>query len=366
MSNILELLYPLKGTYSGAFVLFWGSTLIACFGLWALYLRKSETARKVEEVLFWVSGMAMVSFAAIRPLGVGRDDIAYIEIFNQICPILTCGNWVQGNRDWGWYLLVGLLKSFVPDPKVMLWLAATGLFAKLYVIFKICRYPMMALLLYAGVFYQIQDLTAFRVALSLTVFMLAIYVWLERGRASGTVYLVLPGLFHKQGFLSIGLLVAPLFRRYYWVLATLMAVPFILLWTLGKPLLPTWFAQARLAQNGLDSYVAGQLAGAFQQDKLIPLSLYPLGGLGLWLAKDVFERNRNVYSLVAASMAIACWLMWFFASITPVQVRFFEYFMLPIVLLAGCAKRNLVNLLLIAAVAGSWVVRHNILNQLIT
>lgn len=354
--------------YSMGFVLFWGAMCCTCVGLLLAKDKAGWEVGKIERIenhLFWLFGIAMLAFSGMRPLGIARDDLGYLGYFNALCPTLDCGKLVQGNRDWGWYSLVGFLKSFVPKPEVMLWLSAVGLFAKLFVIFKVCRYPMLGLLLFAGIFYQIQDLTAFRVAFSLAIFMLAIYAWLVRGKTLGTVVLLLSGIFHKQGYVSIGLVIAPLFRRWYWVLALAMLLPFTLLWLFGKPVVPTWLSHDRLAHEGLDSYVASQLSGAFQKDKLIPLSLYPLGVLGLWLAKDTFETNRELYAVVAASMTIACWLMWLFAAITPVQVRFFEYFMLPMVLLAGCAKRNVINLVLIAAVAGSWVVRHNILNQLI-
>lgn len=343
----------------------------ACFGVRVIESSKGSIAIKAEAVLFWVFGLAMVVFAALRPIGIARDDLAYIDIYNTVCPTLTCGQWIQGTRDWGWYSLVGLLKSLLPTPRVMLGIAALGLLLKLWVIFRLSRAPLMALLLFTGVFYQVQDLTAFRVSLSLALLMFAIWVWMARGTLLGSVSLLLPGLFHKQALISVGLILAPLFKRWFWVLVVSMLAPVVMLWVLGKPTLPTWlFSQEDIlrqyaVQQGLDAYFSAQAAGLFQADKVIPIVFYPLIGLGIWLAKDVFLLNRRLYCLVASSMAIACWLMWLFAATTPAQVRFFEFFMLPMVLLAGCARRSWINLSAVAVVSGVWLVRHNILHPLI-
>lgn len=371
MFQIFEALKNLQGSYSGAFVLFWGVMLVACVGVRAIESSKSSIATKVETTLFWLFGLAMVVFAALRPIGIARDDLPYLDIYNTVCPTLTCGQWIQGTRDWGWYSLVGLLKSVSPTPRVMLGIAALALLMKLWVIFRVSRAPLMALLLFTGVFYEMQDLTAFRVSLSLAFFMFAIWVWMARGSLLGGVSLLLPGLFHKQGFLSVGLILAPLFKRWYWVLVVSMVAPVVMLWTLDKPVLPAWLISQEdmlmqhAVQQGLDSYLSGQAAGLFKADRLIPIVFYPLIGLGIWLAKDVFLLNRRLYSLIASSMAIACWLMWLFAAMTPAQVRFFEFFMLPMVLLAGCAQRSWINISALAIVSGVWLVRHNVLHPLV-
>lgn len=361
MPNVLELLYSLKGSYSGAFVLFWGLMLAVCLLLQLAENRRACALSRVEGALFWAFGAAMVLFAALRPMDIARDDLAYVEIFKGICPTLACDQWIQGTRDWGYYSFIGLLKSILPAPRVMLVFAAFALLAKLWVIFRLTRYPLMALLLFTGVFYQMQDLTAFRVSLSLAFFMLAIWVLLTRGKFVGGGALLLPGLFHKQAFLAIGLIIAPVFRHRFWLLPVAMVMPFIMLWVFGKPTLPAWLSN----HQGVDAYVAAQEAGLFKADKPIPFALYPLAGLGLWLAKDVFERNRDLYTVVAASMAIACGLLYFFSTLVVAQVRFFEFFMLPVVLLAGEAKRTWLNLIVITTVAGAWVVRFNVLHPLL-
>lgn len=352
-------------------MVFWSAMLAATIGVAVLENRNVQISVKLEGALFWCFGAMMVFFAVLRPIGIAPDDQAYVEIYNTVCSTLNCGQWVQGTRDWGWYSLVGILKSFWPEPRAMLLIAGLALAMKLWVIFRLCSRPMMALLLFTGVFYQMQDLTAFRVSSSLAFFMFAIWIYLKQSRLLGGVALVFPGLFHKQALLALGLIVAPLFRQRFWFLVLTMVAPFVMLWVFGKPSIPTFLMKpedmlsAQAVQQGLDSYISGYAAGVFQQDKLIPWSLYPLAGLGLWLAKDVFIRNRDLYSIVAASMAIGCGLLYCFATLTVAQVRFFEFFMLPMVLLAGEVKRTWLTLVFVATVSGAYVIRFNVLHPLI-
>lgn len=352
-------------SYSCFFLIFWAVLLASCFGTQTLYVCNVRCVDKVENVLFWVFGFAMLAFALLRPFGIARDDFAYLEIYKSVCPTLVCGQLNQVSRDWGWYLLVGVGKSLLPTPRLLLGIVTIGLAFKLWVIFRLSRTPLVALLLFSGVFYQIQDLTAFRVSLSLTFLMLAIFVWIIRGTLSGSVVLCLPVIFHKQGFLSFFLLTAPLFKRSFWIVVIAMLMPCVALLVFGKPPILTLasfqneFLQKALIKNGLEPYLY------WQETRIIPISFYPLIGLGLWLAKDVFVSNRKLYCIVASSMALACGLMYIFAEITAAQVRFFEYFMLPIVLLAGGAQRNWFNLAMVASAAAVWVVRHNILHPLL-
>ena len=90
MPKIIEFMYSLKGSYSGAFMLFWGLLLIACVGLSIVSRRNARLALQLESGIFWAFALAMVAFAALRPIGIARDDLAYLEIFKTICPSLVC------------------------------------------------------------------------------------------------------------------------------------------------------------------------------------------------------------------------------------------------------------------------------------
>ena len=96
--------------------------------------------------------------------------------------------------------MVGLLKSLIADPKVMLWLGAAGLLVKFGVIYRLARQPLLALVLFMGLFYEVLDLTAWRIALASTVFMVGFWILAEGRTRLGCVVALVSGLFHKQAF----------------------------------------------------------------------------------------------------------------------------------------------------------------------
>lgn len=371
MSNILEFLYPLKGSYSGAFVLFWGSMLIVSIGLWTLEFQKAQLSTKLERILFWGFGAVMIIFAALRPIGIARDDLAYLEIYNSVCPTLTCGQWIQGARDWGWYSLVGLLKSWVPDPKVMLWLGAVALLLKLGVIYSLVRRPLLVLLLYVSLYYEVQDLTAWRVSLAVTVFMVAIWLVARLGTYWNAWALFACGIFHKQAFVAPLILVGGVLKQYRWLLVAVCLVPilFIILGIYPElqeifPQLGVAFQRVAVAQ-GLDSYIAAKNAGVYIGWRNAPLVVYPQILLMLWLFLKGRLSNGWLESLIAGCLVMGCLFLWGFASLPDAQVRFFEFFMVPAVLLAGSRRLNTLELVGLILVSGIFVFKYNVLHHLL-
>lgn len=373
MPNFIELIYSLKGSYSGAFVLFWGLMLLVCIGLGVIERRNAQLSARVDSGCFWIFGSAMVAFAAFRPIGIARDDLAYLEIFKTVCPSMECGQWVQSARDWGWYSLVGFLKSFWAGPRVMLLVSATAALIKLWVIFKLSRRPMLALLFFTGVFYQVQDLTAFRVSLSLAVFMLAIYLLSRRFRVIGAISVFIPGLFHQQAVLSPLILLSGLLKRQYAFFVALVLAPICLLFLGGTfkaytEILP--FQDLPLLkpiiQQGIGPYIAAGQAGAYAKTRVMPYSFLPLMLLIVCFSREVFLTNKDLYRYSAMSFVITCWLIWFFAGWEEPQARFFEYFALPAVLLVGNFRSSWLSLLGVLVVAGVFVMRYNVLHPLLT
>lgn len=373
MAQLFELITHLLGSYSGAFVLFWGLMLLACVGLWALKSHKNVVARKGEGALFWVFGMAMAAFSAFRPIGIAPDDLAYLDIYNRVvCPTLTCGQWVQGGRDWGWYSLVGLLKSFGLSSRVMLLITAFAVLIKLWVIFRLSRRPMVALLFFTAVFYEVQDLTAFRVSLSLAVFMVAIYSLVCHHKSIGVLATFTPGLFHKQALLSPLILLAGVLHRWYATFVVLCLLPIALLFmglsfhAYKEISIYQSMPWLQLAIQGMENYIAIGQSGVYDKVRIMPYSYLPLIALMVCFAKDVVASNMDLYRYCGMSFVIACWLTWFFASWQEPQARFFEFFALPSVLLVGNFRNRVLQNTGVILVSAVFVVRYNVLHPLLT
>lgn len=371
MSISLNLTGAFNNPYSSGFVLFWLATLIACISVWVVESRQGKSNRNLESFLFWLLGLAMLVFTIFRPMGIARDDQAYLEIFKSVCPSTTCGAWLQGVRDVGWYSLVGLLKSFVPDPRVMLWLGAAGLLIKLAVIYNLVKRPLFSLFFYVSLYYQVQDLTALRVSLALAVLMASIWLVVRTRNDWSALTLVVCGLFHKQAFVAPLILIGIFLKRYHFLLILLCLLLIGLLILGVYPQLhfiafklEDGFKEMTINQ-GLDAYISAKLAGAYAGWRQAPIVVYPQIMLTLWLLIKAQPDNHKLGEMMSGCLVVSCMFLWGFASLPDAQVRFFEFFMVPTVLLAGVRRLSAFEFSGLVFVSGIFVTKFNIIHQLI-
>lgn len=364
--NVIDVSYPV------IFLFFWGLMLVSCIGLWINESHKGREATKAEVILFWTFGSVMIAFAALRPIGIAPDDFSYVDLYNNICPTLVCWKWIQSSRDWGWYMLIGLAKSFWLDPRTMLIISGMGLFVKLWIIFKLCSRPMFSLLFFTAVFYQVQDLTALRVALSLSFFMFSIFLLSIEKLSLGRAFTCLPGLFHIQAFLSPLVLLAGILKKQYIVFVLLTLIPILLLlsglnFRAYTEILN--FQDAKIvgliSEYGLKSYLALAKSGTYENIRVVPYAYLPFILMIVSFSRNVFLKSNYLYCYCAMSFVIACWLAWVCAGWQEPQARFFEYFALPTVLLIGNFKNRLLLNAGTILVATVFVLRYNVLHPLL-
>lgn len=354
--------------YTAGFLTSW--VLLSAFVVHECYLEQHGKTRNDVISIYWTFALVMVVFQGLRPIGLARDDLAYIRIFNDICPTLECGLWIQSPRDWGWYSLIGLLKSVSNTPRVMLWLGAFALFIKLIVIYALSRRPLPALLLFAGVYYQVQDLTAWRVSLASAIFMVAIWVYVRGKTYVCAILMLICGVFHKQAFVTPLVLLGQLLQKRMWLFAGLTIVPVTLLVCGAYPELQHWLPNvsngvASLAlKQGLDSHMGAKLAGLYQGWRVAPIVTYPLIILILWLLLANWQNKDRLESIMSGCLIIGCLFLWGFASLPDAQVRFFEFFLMPTILLAGQRRLTFVETAGVIVVSGIFVVKYNILANL--
>lgn len=371
MSNAPILAHFLKNPYAWGFVLYWVGMLVACATLWMVESRHGKPNKTLESSLFWLFGLAMLAFMVFRPIGIARDDLAYLEIYKTICPTLTCDQWLQGVRDVGWYASVGLLKSVVSDPRVMLWLGAAALLVKLAVMYSLAKRPLIVLLLYTGLYYQVQDLTAWRVSLALAFFMLAIWLVVRTRQYWNAWILSVCGLFHKQAFVAPLILVGVLLRKHRLLITFICLIPVVMLVVGLYPPLHLIASQiGRGAKEiafsqGLDPYVGAKLAGAYSGWRQAPIVFYPQILMTIWLVMKVRPCNEKLDAMLIGCLVIGCLFLWGFASLPDAQVRFFEFFMVPTVLLAGVRRLSAVEFAGVVFVSGLVVAKYNMVHQLI-
>ena len=363
----------LTNPYAWGFVLIWLVTMIACVTLWARESRLGKTSGTLECSLFWLLGLAMLLFAVFRPLGIARDDMPYLDFFKGICPTITCGDLLQGSRDVGWYSAVGILKSFVPDPRVMLWLSAAGLLVKLAVIYSLVKRPLFSLFFYLSLYYQLQDLTAWRVSLALAMFMTAIWLVVRTQNYWSALILFICGFFHKQAFLAPLILIGLFLRRRQFLLISICLILtgllalgiYPMLHLIAAKLWESSKVKDVMVNQGLGLYVLARLAGAYTGFRQAPILVYPLIMLTLWLLVKARPDNEKLDVMLIGCVVISCTFLWGFASLPGAQVRLFEFFMVPTVLLAGVRRLNRLELLGLIVISGLYVAKYNIVHQLI-
>jgi len=361
----------LQNPYSLGFVAIWLSMGVVASTLWFFEKSFATKTKVLESWFFWLFGLILIAFVVFRPIGIARDDLTYMEMYKAICPTLACGQWLQGGRDVGWYSLVGFLKSVVADARIMLWIGAAGLLIKLAVIFNLTKYPLISLLFYTGIYYQVQDLTAWRVSLSLSIFMASIWI-LIRSRSYWSAWILLVcGFFHKQGFLAPMILVGIILKRsrFIFILSVFGPIGLIFLGIypnfesiavfIGEKL------NASILIQGLDSYISSMLAGAYSGWRRAPIVAFPLILITFWFLIRDFRIDNKIQTILTGCLVIACLFLWGFTSLPDVQVRFFEFFMMPTVLLAGIRRLFGLELLGVFFVSGVFVAKYNIVHQLI-
>lgn len=364
---MIELLKQTPGSFSGALIIFWCFNVLLA-GI-CLVIQNKPWSVRFDRFAYWVLAVALVSLAMFRPFGIAPDDTAYLNIYDSICPSWSCGKWIQGSRDWGWYSIIGLLKSLWVDPRILLVVSGVSTIIKMWVIFKLTNRPLWALLCFVPVFYLVQDLTALRVSLALAFFMLAIF-WLSRShRIIGFFMLSLSGLIHLQGMLSPIIIFASVLKNRYRVFVVLAGAPVMLILIGFNPMLYkeniiSWdvLSVFPVLKHLVSSYTAITLTENYHKIRALPYSYIPFVLLVLCFSTEVFKNNRTLYNYCGVSFVIACWLLWIFAGWQEPQVRFFEYFALPTVLLVGNFRASWFQFLSLILVSGVFVVRYDVLH----
>ena len=371
MSSINGLLMFIKDSYSGAFLVFWSLLVFVYLGIHFYANCNRKLSVKLEKVAFWVFGVLLVFFAASRPIGIARDDPPYLEIFKSICPALTCNDFIQGSRDVIWYSIVGFFKSFVLDPRIMLWIAACGLVVKLAVIFSITKRPLLVLVLYAGIYYQIQDLTALRSSMSTAVFMLSIWLLVRHHTYWSAIMFSVCGLFHKQGFVAPLILVGfPLQRRPFVFFMTCFTPIGLLVFSIYPDISKLLIAAGQLVgqslvAHGLDAHIESKTLGVYTGWRSFPMVVVPQLLFVFWLLLGKTNECNRLLKLLCGCMAMACMFLWAFASLPEAQNRFFDFFMLPTILLVGLRSLSIIEVGGVIAVSGVYVLKYNVLHNLL-
>ena len=329
-------LSTISAPYTVAAFCFMGLLLVAAFSTSLIH----PIHRKgIERCLFWAFGFLLSAFAMLRPFGLALDDPSYLEILNALCPVGDCSNGSPIARDYVWFGLVSLGLQYWPGSlDVALVLSGFGVCIKLFVIDRLCRQRLLAMLLLVPISFIQYDMTQLRAGFASAWMMLGIY-WLVRSRVLlGGLTLLSNFMVHSQGIFSPGLLAYRLLRLRPWIFpsCTVILLGLIYVGLYPDASMLGWLGLA--AESA--TYFSGLQAGNYDGMKVFPWGYLPILGYGVWLWSAATEEHKKISNIVAASLLLGLALAWFFAIIPVIQTRLFDFYTLPLVFLAGNAGNS--------------------------
>lgn len=338
----------------------------------------NKNYRKYSLIFYWLSATPFIGFTAFRPWGIMRDDRAYNNIFNNL-DLSHFDGGVLAARDPVWYFLVFLLKSVYEHVNVIAYLAAIVLVVKLYVLTRLCSKKSLnlVLLVYLCSFWQLHDLTQFRVSLSLAFFLFFLWSLVNSNKTLSYFWYLASVLAHNSAFFvaifwaffrekqdtrSISL--SRLFLRseskenglsvifyprlgvsFLYFFVFLLFIEFGIFLSLADvmSLFVNSFSELASTQLGqLEMYGDRAASGNYDSYRSLPLILLLVVCLYFFMLLEFHKKGLNRRAFLGfISVIIATFLSWVFASISDVQVRFYEFFFVGALLLLGQVQNKL-------------------------
>lgn len=318
-----------------------------------------------DQKLFWLLGVLLTLFSAVRPLEIGIDAPGYTGIGKSICPLIDCRQLIQSSRDQIWYALTGILKSIFSWEQSILLVSAIGVLVQLYCINQLCRQKLLSLTLYVSMVYFVFDITILRAGLALSWYFLALYMFSSKRNSVGALLVLTNFLVHSQALFSIFL--AP----FYWLAKDKKNVFIILILCLlgiHTPLHPT---SAQLSTflpfPTVQLYIDHALGGGYLGVKPFPIAGYfMLGYLVLIVSiQGVAPASIGLLRFVVASVLMGTFFAWFFTPIHDIQMRLFDFYITPLVFIAGNLRRNKYLFMVTIILAVLLYIRYEVMHDYI-
>jgi len=324
--------------------------------------------------IFLVYGVALSVLALLKPIGTAPDDLNYVELAALGCTSFACDSVLSLSRDFIWFFLV----SFAPPNSeflVIKLIATIALAVKLFVIYRLSTNKIYALCVYTFAFYFLHDLTQYRVSLALAFFLLAIY-FAARSSRLGTALSGAASIgSHLQSAPAALLLLSPgWLKDRLPFLATISVL--LLLVALGLfPQLDRLAAGYGLltgqdydASSDVGKYIHLADTGDYFGFRNVSIVAFVIL-LSLWFLKPdvtwsrgISIRARTIF-LSQSSIALAFALYLAFASVLDMQNRFFEFFLVPLVLVFGNCRHTLRNYLALVFLCASLFVKFHVISD---
>lgn len=346
----------LNGLFSLVGALFFSLTFILSI---FTYVIKNKG---VENLFYWALSFLIILFTALRPLGLGRDDFVYHQWSSQVCALAECFQFIQSPRDWGWYSLISILKSFIPSDRAPMILAAIGAFIQLFIISRLCHQKLLALALFIPLTYLYYDFTLLRAGSALTLFYVGLYFMVRSKKLLGSGILLGGYLFHTQGVFSIGVLPFSYVAKYKHIS---IAIILCLIGCIYLQWTPSVQQLSFLSKNEAQPYWDQFNEGSFSKERLFPVAdlLIITYLIFILIADKIRISAGSIQQYALGSILLGVFLAWLFAPIHAAQTRLFDFYAAPLVFLAGNLKVNKINLFATLGLAALLYARMELIHN---
>lgn len=322
-------------------------TILGCASIFAFYSRISKGLNKL---LYLSLSIPLILFTAFRPIGLMRDDSWYAMTIPAI-QSYSLTEKVFSLRDPLWYLMAYLITKISENVEVLLYLSGVIFFVKLLILYKAAgTNRLLALFVYTCVFWQLHDLSGFRVSSSVLMFMLFFYFIRSDRIRTAKYFLVLSAFFHSQALLNFFFLINV--RVIKKKIFTIMVCCFLLATAIGFiinsymiNLLSIFVFGDKSSNKIAHTLYAYQLMladGLYSNTLRLPLILLCSSIVYMLVinAIDKLTYLQPITQEAVKSIFFALMLSWMFASISDIQVRFYEYYFVGGLFLIESVKRR--------------------------
>ncbi|WP_233138281.1 EpsG family protein [Mucilaginibacter sp. MD40] len=234
--------------------------------------------------MYWFCVLLLLTIVCFKPIGSYPDDISYLDLLKYF----RTDNLPEENqgRDYIYYYLAESLSFIMGDKAALISISLISISIKCFVIGKMSKYSLTALLVYIAFCVQLIDLTALRTSLSTAFIFLAIYYYSKKGYVRSAFYYICSFLSHIQTLLILPIffmLHKVLYKYRYFIIVGSVAFGLLKLFPFGD-LTTTGFAP-------LDLYLTQLHNGLEEKINLLRLSTIAALFLIIWI--DYQHKNKS-------------------------------------------------------------------------
>jgi len=242
-------------------------------------------------------------------------------------------------KDYLWLTLNKLFNYFFNSLFTIFFISSIAFLIKCFIIYKITDYPFHALLAYLVIFFQIHELTQHRISVASMFYLLSLYFLSNSSKVKSLIYNFLSFLCHSSLYFnllvyfykifSINHLKLIIFISFILIIFTIFPNQSFFIFLVNYLGIFDIYVPRMFEQYLTNNYNVVNTYGDYYPLIYIPLTLF------IVLFKPYSYFSSNVIKLTYFSISIGYVLLWFFSDFYVVGGRFFEFYLVPLVLLFG-------------------------------